>query len=291
MNNYEMILVFEAKQCNPNGDPSNDNNVRTVDVGNEVFGVVTDTCIKRKIRRYANLCLDKDIFFGDSDCGNNLLVPQVAEVCDNNKTENKVNTSQALADLLKNKWDIRAFGAALGAVKTPDKTRLNSVRGPVTVSMGRTIHPITTNDYEGVRTSANDAKETDTHIGKFCSWQHLDYGLFRQTFGITSLWADKTGFNEDDFIVLLESMLNMFSIDAARARPKGSMVVKHLYVFACPDNKHLLDLDSLVKFDVKKDNVSNYNDVDITTNAPDGVHCYDVAIPEEMAKLETMLKG
>ena len=276
-NRYEFVVLFDVENGNPNGDPDAGNMPRTDPETS--FGIVTDVCLKRKIRNYVELV-------HEGEAGYNILIK--ADKALNTKfteayeelglktgkdKENKKNIATAQKYLCKNYYDVRTFGAVMNTGVTPCGT----VRGPVQFAFAKSIDPVYPQDITITRqakTTEERQKNGDTEIGKKSI---IAYGLYRAEGYVSAMLAQKvTGFSEDDLELLWNAVLNMFEHDRSAAR--GKMTVRKLYIFK--HDSALGNAPAGVLFDkikvAKKADIAiprQFSDYEITVDStmPDGV--------------------
>ncbi len=236
-NRYEFVVLFDVENGNPNGDPDAGNMPR---VDQETgHGIVTDVCLKRKIRNYIEAA-----FEGEEGC--RIYVKDHVPLERSDKEayaylglkeadikEAKKNDSDLDMKISKfmcgNFYDIRAFGAVM---TTFVKSALNcgQVRGPVQLGFARSIDPIMPQEIGITRiaiTTEKDAQVKNTEMGRKYI---VPYALYKVEGYISANLARKvTGFNEADLEKLWQSIINMFEIDHSAAR--GNMSVRELIVF------------------------------------------------------------
>lgn len=259
-NRYEFVVLFDVENGNPNGDPDSGNMPR-IDPESGL-GLVTDVCLKRKIRNYVEtvkedakgykIYIKEDVPLNRSD----------REACESlgiTETEDK-KVTEALKKLKKsdkdvdiklrdymcdNFYDIRTFGAVM---TTFVKASLNcgQVRGPVQLGFARSIDPIVSQEVTITRvaiTTEKDAENKSTEMGRK---NIVPYGLYRVEGYISANLARKvTGFSEEDLDLLWEAIINMFENDHSAAR--GKMAVRELIVFK--HSKELGDCPAYKLFD------------------------------------------
>lgn len=236
-NRYEFVVLFDVENGNPNGDPDAGNMPRVdPETG---FGIVTDVCIKRKIRNYVETVKEEQtgyrIYVKDGVPLNRsdaeaYAALDVDEKKIKEKKKNDPDIDAGIRDwMCKNFFDIRTFGAVM---TTFVKAALNcgQVRGPVQLGFARSVEPIVPQEVTITRvtiTTEADAERKDTEFGhKYI----VPYGLYRCEGYISANLARKTtGFSEDDLSLLWEAILNMFEHDHSAAR--GKMAVRSLIVF------------------------------------------------------------
>ena len=243
-NRYEFVVLFDVENGNPNGDPDSGNMPR-IDPESGL-GLVTDVCLKRKIRNYVEMVkedikgykiyIKEDVPLNRSDRGACESVG-IKETEDKKITEalKKLKKSDADVDIklrdymCDNFYDIRTFGAVM---TTFVKASLNcgQVRGPVQLGFARSIDPIISQEVTITRvaiTTEKDAENKTTEMGRK---NIVPYGLYRVEGYISANLARKvTGFSEDDLDLLWEAIINMFENDHSAAR--GKMAVRELIVF------------------------------------------------------------
>lgn len=237
-NRYEFVVLFDVENGNPNGDPDAGNMPRIdPETG---YGIVTDVCLKRKIRNYVETVCDDKTGYRIYIKENVPLNRSDKEALEYNgiKSEDElkeVKKKDAEIDkkickfMCENFYDIRTFGAVM---TTFVKAALNcgQVRGPVQLGFARSIDPIVSQEVTITRVAIAteaDAENKKTEIGrKFI----VPYALYRVEGYVSANLARKvTGFSEDDLSLLWESVINMFEHDHSAAR--GKMSVRELVVF------------------------------------------------------------
>ncbi|MBN2143766.1 MAG: type I-C CRISPR-associated protein Cas7/Csd2 [Candidatus Aureabacteria bacterium] len=220
-NRYDFVYLFDVKDGNPNGDPDQANLPRS-DAENQE-GLVTDVCIKRKVRNYVqlkeSLKTPYDIFIRQENILN--------DVIDSAKGDKPQDRQK---DLCGNYFDIRTFGAVLS---TGDKGA-GTVRGPVQFTFSRSEDRIYQSEHSVTRcavTTKEEAKKQEKreHASTFGRKATVPYALYRMHGFISAVDAQKTGFSENDLNLLWEALLNAFEHDRAAAR--GEMNPRKLVVF------------------------------------------------------------
>ena len=286
-NRYEFVVLFDVENGNPNGDPDSGNMPR-IDPESGL-GLVTDVCLKRKIRNYVEtvkedakgykIYIKEDVPLNRSD----------REACESlgiTETEDK-KVTEALKKLKKsdkdvdiklrdymcdNFYNIRTFGAVM---TTFVKASLNcgQVRGPVQLGFARSIDPIVSQEVTITRvaiTTEKDAENKSTEMGRK---NIVPYGLYRVEGYISANLARKvTGFSEEDLDLLWEAIINMFENDHSAAR--GKMAVRELIVFK--HSKELGDCPAYKLFDAVE--VRKKEEIEYPRKYQD----YTVQIHEEM---------
>ena len=262
-NRYDFVFLFDVKDGNPNGDPDFDNMPRTDEETNQ--GLVTDVCIKRKIRNYVQLLKESkkldtsryDIFIREGNVLNPLINEKRNEA-DKEEDDEKKAVAKGRMKMCEQYYDIRTFGAVMSTGEekadgdsnddvnadggkgkkskekgTKKKIKgLGVVRGPVQLTFARSIDPVDAKSHSLTRccvTTTDDDKEGKTNtIG---NKNTVSYGLYRMHGFISATDAAKTGFSEEDKELLFEAIINAFENDHAAARgemnPRALIVFKH----------------------------------------------------------------
>ena len=285
-NRYEFVVLFDVENGNPNGDPDAGNMPR-IDPESGL-GLVTDVCLKRKIRNYVETVKENEkgyqIYIREDVPLNRSDREACKDVGINETDEKKV--TDALKKLKKsdpdvdvklrdymceNFFDIRAFGAVM---TTFVKASLNcgQVRGPVQLGFARSVDPIVSQEVtitRGAITTEKDAENKNTEMGRKSI---VPYGLYRVEGYISANLARKvTGFSEEDLELLWDAIINMFENDHSAAR--GKMAVRELIVFK--HSKELGDCPAYKLFDAVE--VKKVDDVEYPRSYRD----YTVQIHEE----------
>ena len=235
-NRYDFVILFDVENGNPNGDPDAGNMPRVdPETG---FGLVTDVCLKRKIRNYVQT-LKEDaegyrIYIKEGtplNTSDNAAIEALGIDQDLKKAKQKdPGIDEKLRGwMCEHYYDIRTFGAVM---TTFVKGALNcgQVRGPVQLGFARSVDPIMPQEVTITRvaiTTEEDAAKKGTEMGrKFI----VPYGLYRaEGFVSANLARKTTGFDEDDLALLWKAILNMFENDRSAAR--GMMAVRKLIIF------------------------------------------------------------
>ena len=252
-NRYEFVVLFDVENGNPNGDPDAGNLPR-IDPESG-YGIVTDVCLKRKIRNYVEtlkedepgykIYIREDVSLNRSD--NTAYIELKTDEKGIKELKRKdPQVDQKIRDFMcRNFYDIRTFGAVM---TTFVKAALNcgQVRGPVQLGFARSIDPIITQEVTITRvaiTTEKDAENKSTEMGRK---NIVPYALYRAEGYISANLARKvTGFSEEDLELLWEAIINMFEHDHSAAR--GKMAVRELIVFK--HSKELGDCPSYKLFD------------------------------------------
>jgi len=231
-NRHDFLILFEVTNGNPNGDPDAGNMPRLDPNTNR--GLVTDVCIKRKIRNYVAEFAPQRI---DNGYGIFIKSGSALEHAINEAVDNGNKDAEAAVDwLCREFYDIRAFGSVLSVGNEVMKgSAFGQVRGPVQFTFAQSVHPITPLEISITRcvatTIADEAKER-TMGNKYI----VPYGLYAAKGYVSPAFAERTGFTQDDLNLLFEALLNMFEHDRSAAR--GEMIVRGLYDFEHVGTQH-----------------------------------------------------
>jgi CRISPR-associated protein Csd2 len=235
-NRYEFVLLYDVENGNPNGDPDAGNMPRIdPETG---YGIVTDVCLKRKIRNYAELVKDDSTGYRiyvkeGTPLNQNHVEAYIAIGLKSGEKAKSDKVNEARQWMCANFFDVRTFGAVMS---TGDNC--GQVRGPVQINFSRSIDPIVQQEVTITRqtvTKIEDAEKERT-MGR----KHIvPYGLYRAEGYVSAKLANDeskgTKFSEDDLALLWDALANMFEHDHSAAR--GKMAARKLFVF-----KHDSDL-------------------------------------------------
>ena len=284
-NRYDFVILFDVENGNPNGDPDAGNMPRVdPETG---LGLVTDVCLKRKIRNYVEMAKEDSAGYriyikdqvplnrNDAEALEYLGIDKDLKAAKKNDPEIDIKIRDWMC---ANFYDIRTFGAVM---TTFVKGALNcgQVRGPVQLGFARSIDPIVPQEVTITRvaiTTEADAEKKGTEMGRKYI---VPYDLYRaEGFVSANLARKSTGFSEDDLQLLWQAILNMFENDHSAAR--GKMAVRELIVF-----KHASELGNAPSYKLfdavhiaRKDGVEiprSYHDYAVTVeeSLPVGVTC------------------
>ena len=238
-NRYDFVLFVDVKNGNPNGDPDAGNLPR-IDPETS-HGIISDVCIKRKVRNYVDLvkgCNIDDDDIEDGKLGYKIYVQEGAALNERNekaykhyglkieksKLPKKLEDAQRVTKFMTdNFFDIRSFGAVMTT-----GVNCGQVRGPVQICFGESIDPVVPLDMSITRMAATNADENKDNktMGRK---QYIPYGLYRIEGFVSASLAEKTGFSQEDLDLFFEALMNMFENDRSAAR--GLMVSRELIVF------------------------------------------------------------
>lgn len=228
-NRYEFVYLFDVSNGNPNGDPDAGNMPRLDPETNQ--GLVTDVCLKRKIRNYVSLEREGApgyaIYMQEKSVLNNQhkqaykalgIEPEAKKL-----PKDEAKARELTAWMCKNFFDVRAFGAVM-------TTEINAgqVRGPIQLAFATSIDPVLPMEVSITRMAVTNEKdlEKERTMGR----KHIvPYGLYRAHGFISAKLAERTGFSDDDLELLWRALANMFEHDRSAAR--GEMAARKLIVF------------------------------------------------------------
>ncbi len=243
-NRYDFVLLFDVKDGNPNGDPDAGNLPRVdPETGH---GLVTDVCLKRKVRNFVQLAksetpgygifvrekaiLNRQIREAYEALGIDLSEPPADRKNDGEKRKSKGEAQGNEIDkgrsyMCKNYFDIRTFGAVMST-----GPNAGQVRGPVQITFARSISPVISQEHSlAVCAARMEEKTIEEQIGIQARKFTIPYGLYRSYGFISAPLAAQTGFNTDDLDLFWKAITSMFEHDHSAAR--GQMAARKLIVF------------------------------------------------------------
>ena len=277
-NRYDFVFFCDVKNGNPNGDPDAGNLPR-IDPDTSQ-GIISDVCIKRKIRNYVDLIKgeaidDPDV--NEGELGYKIYVQESAVLNERNrkayvhykltpqakklpkKVEDQIKVTKFMCD---NFYDIRAFGAVMTT-----GVNCGQVRGPVQLCFGESIDPVVPLEMSITRMAATEAKE-DKDNKTMGRKQYVPYGLYRIEGFVSASLAEKSGFCQADLDLLWEALMNMFENDRSAARglmtSRKLIVFKHESKFGNAPAHRLFDLVHVDKADPKNQVAREFGDYTIT---------------------------
>lgn len=246
-NRYDFILFFDVQDGNPNGDPDAGNLPRIdAETGK---GLVTDVCLKRKIRNYVQFEKKHqrpyDIFVKDSGVTqeitvlNKVIREGYEEIGIDLSTENDLDGNKRKKEtkaqgsevkkgrefMCSNFFDVRTFGAVMST-----GPNAGQVRGPVQLTFARSVHPIVSLEHSlTVVAARSEDKNPESQVGIQGRKHTVPYGLYRAHGFISANFADQTGFDEDDLKLFWDALYRIFREDSSAAR--GLMAVRKIIIF------------------------------------------------------------
>lgn len=233
-NRYEFVYLFDVTNGNPNGDPDAGNMPRLDPETNQ--GLVTDVCLKRKIRNY--VALEKSDAEGKPEQGYVIYMQEKSVLNNQHKQayaalgiepepkklpKNEAKAHELTRWMCANFFDVRAFGAVMTT-----EVNAGQVRGPIQLAFATSIDPVIPLEVSITRMAVTNEKdlEKERTMGR----KHIiPYGLYRAHGFISAKLAERTGFSEGDLELLLRALINMFEHDRSAAR--GEMAARKLIVF------------------------------------------------------------
>lgn len=240
-NRYDFVFFFDVENGNPNGDPDAGNMPR-IDPETGI-GIVSDVCIKRKIRNYVDLVKGQAIDAPDvteGELGYKIYVQEKAVLNNRNKmayvhyglepdTKNsklpkdKEDALRVTKFMCDNFFDIRTFGAVMTT-----NVNCGQVRGPVQLCFSQSVEPVIPEEMSITRMAVTKEEEAEKErtMGRK---QYIPYGLYRLEGFVSASLAEKTGFSQEDMDLLCEALMNMFENDRSAAR--GLMTSRKLILF------------------------------------------------------------
>ena len=247
-NRIDFVYIFDVQDGNPNGDPDA-GNLPCVDAETGM-GLVTDVCLKRKVRNYVQIAKGLadgyDIFIKEKAVLNKLI----DKAHDDSEVKaSKDKTEAARKFMCKNYYDIRTFGAVMSTGKNAGQ-----VRGAIQLTFARSVDAIATAEHSITRMAVATEKEAEKQSGDNRTMGRkatVPYGLYVCHGFISANLAQQTGFSEEDLAIFWDALKNMFDVDRSAAR--GLMSAQKLIVFKhdsvlgnAPANK-LFDLVKIEK--------------------------------------------
>ena len=276
-NRIDFVYIFDVQDGNPNGDPDAGNLPRVdAETG---MGLVTDVCLKRKVRNYVQVAKQLvdgyDIFIKEKAVLNT-LIDAAHEDESVKKAEEKDKANAARDIMCKKYYDIRTFGALMTTGKNAGQ-----VRGPIQMTFARSVDPITALEHSITRMAVATEKEAEKQKGDNRTMGRkatVPYGLYVCHGFISANLAQQSGFSQEDLDLFFDALKNMFDIDRSAAR--GLMSAQKLIVFKhdsvlgnAPANK-LFDLVKVERKD-KSAPARSFADYEVTIdkdNVPVGVN-------------------
>lgn len=277
-NRYDFVLLFDVKDGNPNGDPDAANLPR-VDAESG-RGLVTDVCLKRKVRNYVGIVKGEtapyEIYVKEKAILNKqheraYIGIGAAELLngEDKKRKGGDRVEDARRWMCQNFFDVRTFGAVMST-----GVNCGQVRGPVQLTFGRSVDPIVSLEHSITRMAVATEAEAEKQGGdnrtmgrKFT----VPYGLYVTHGFISAHLAAQTGFSEEDLQLFWAALVNMFEHDRSAAR--GEMATRGLYIF-----KHASDLGNAPAHTLFKRIQPRLRD---DVSAPRDWEDYNVAVDQE----------
>lgn len=241
-NRFDFVMLFDVVDGNPNGDPDAGNLPR-IDPETS-HGLVSDVCLKRKVRNYVSLAkggaASFDIFVKEKGILNNFIEKAYEdEGIDLNKSADgkeklkakrkgeDQEVDQARNRMCQTFYDVRTFGAVMST-----GANAGQVRGPIQITFGRSIDPIVTLEHSITRMAVATTKEAEAQSGDNRTMGRkntVPYGLYKASGFISPQLAKQTKFSTDDLALFWQALGGMFEMDRSAAR--GLMSLRKLVVF------------------------------------------------------------
>lgn len=229
---YDFVLYFDVKDGNPNGDPDAGNLPRVdAETGN---GIVTDVCLKRKIRNYVQITKGNepgyDIFVKEKAVLNKEIDDVYADLGIKADAKNKAkgdDVEKGRVGMCKKFFDIRTFGAVLST-----GANAGQVRGPVQLTFARSVEPVVSFEYSITRMAVTSEEEAEKQGGDNRTMGRkytVPYGLYKACGFVSPHFAASTGFSTEDLDLLWDALVQMFEYDRSAAR--GLMTTRRLVIF------------------------------------------------------------
>lgn len=236
VNRAEFVLIFDVKDGNPNGDPDAGNLPRMdAETGK---GLITDVCLKRKIRNYVGIVKgeqppyeiyvkEKAVLNKTHERAYQAIGVDASETQEGKRRGIGEDITKAREWMCKNFYDVRSFGAVMST-----GVNCGQVRGPVQITFARSVDPIIILEHSITRLAVTTEKEAERQGGdnRTMARKHtISYGVYVAHGFISGHLAGQTGFSREDMALLIEALTNMFDHDRSAAR--GEMTTRGLYVF------------------------------------------------------------
>ena len=222
---HDFVFLFDVTNGNPNGDPDADNTPRFDPETRH--GLVTDVCIKRKIRDYLHEIEDADIFI-QSNRSLNARIEEIAKASGIKKNK-KVMSPNLQKGVAAEYLDVRLFGAVLS---TGDYNA-GQVRGPLQLTFSRSVDPILPLSVTITRQARTTEARTETGTTEIGRKAIVPYALYRGAGFFSPHLAERVGLSREDLGLFWTAMARMFDYDRSAAR--GEMVLREAYVFTHDD--------------------------------------------------------
>lgn len=228
-NRIDFVYMFDVQDGNPNGDPDAGNLPRVdAETG---MGLITDVCLKRKVRNYVQVarnCTEGfDIFIKEKAVLNTLIDASYEDESVKAKEKAGDKTEAARMVMCRRYYDVRTFGAVMSTGKNAGQ-----VRGPIQFTFARSVDPIAAAEHSITRMAVATEKESEKQSGDNRTMGRkatVPYGLYVCHGFISANLAKQTEFSEDDLALFFEALQNMFDVDRSAAR--GLMSAQKLIVF------------------------------------------------------------
>ena len=264
----DFAVLLSVTNANPNGDPLNGNRPRTDYKG---YGEMSDVCIKRKIRNRMQ-DLGHDIFVQSDDRRSDEYI----SLKDRASELKSIKKQDEFARTACEKWlDVRSFGQVFAFNDFGCKSV--GVRGPVSIHQAVSVDPVDAYSMQITKSVSGERKsEADRGSDTMGTKHFVRFGLYQVKGSINVQLADKTGFSQEDALVVKEALRTLFVNDASAARPDGSMEVVRVYWWEhnCKDGQYSsAKVHRLLKVAPKVDAPASVADYDIQLDTLPGLAC------------------
>ena len=264
----DFAVLLSVTNANPNGDPLNGNRPRTDYKG---YGEMSDVCIKRKIRNRMQ-DMGHDIFVQSDDRADDGFL----SLKDRAKFLEKIKSQDEFARTACEKWlDVRSFGQVF-AFKGFGCASVG-VRGPVSIHQAASANPVDAYSMQITKSVSGERKnETDRGSDTMGMKHFVRFGLYQVKGSINVQLAEKTGFSQENALVVKEALRTLFVNDASAARPDGSMEVVRVYWWEhnCKDGQYSsAKVHRLLKVTSRVDAPASVEDYDIQLDELPGLAC------------------
>lgn len=264
----DFAVLLSVTNANPNGDPLNGNRPRTDYKG---FGEMSDVCIKRKIRNRMQ-DLGHDIFVQSDDRRSDDCI----SLKDRANALKGIKKQDEFAKTACEKWlDVRAFGQVFAFNSFDCKSV--GVRGPVSIHQAVSVDPVDAYSVQITKSVSGERKNEADRGSDTMGMKHfVRFGLYQVKGSINVQLAEKTGFSQEDALVVKEALRTLFVNDASAARPDGSMEVVRVYWWEhnCKDGQYSsAKVHRLLKVTPKVDAPASAADYDFQLDELPGLAC------------------
>ena len=271
-NRCDFVLLFDVKDGNPNGDPDAGNMPRIdAETGR---GLVTDVCLKRKVRNYIEITKNGSTGYRIYVQEKAVLNRRHKEAYDafdlkpeSKKLPKDVQDAKKITGwMCTNFYDIRTFGAVMST-----EVNAGQVRGPIQLTFSRSVSPIVAQEHSITRMAVTNEKdlEKERTMGRKAT---VPYGLYRCHGFISAHLARQTGFSKEDLELFFTALEQMFEHDRSAAR--GEMTTRGLYVFkheSLLGNAHANKLFERIEIALKNEDKPprDFGDYNVTVDESD----------------------
>ncbi len=289
-NRYDFVLIFDVQDGNPNGDPDAGNLPRVdAETG---LGLVTDVCLKRKVRNFVQMTKagqegfdiyvkEKAVLIREHEKAYKAIGAEDLLKGDDKKRKGGDKVDEARKWMCANYYDIRTFGAVMGL-----GVNCGQVRGPVQMTFGRSVDPIVTLEHSITRMAVATEAEAEKQGGDNRTMGRkntVPYGLYVAHGFVSAHLAAQTGFTDADLKLLWDALVSMFEHDRSAARglmaTRGLKVFKHATALGNAPAHRLFDLVKVERNDAEKP-ARQFADYTVTVDKaklPAGVEVIEMA--------------